>query len=46
MDENQVIKNIKKLAEKLGKNPSVHEYHAEYGNTSFYKVRYNSLVVK
>ena len=46
MDENQVIKNIKKLAEKLGKNPSVHEYHAEYGNTSFYKVRYNSLVIK
>lgn len=46
MDENQVVKNIKKLAEKLGKTPSVHEYHAEYGNTSFYKVRYNSLVVK
>ena len=30
MDENQIIKNIKKLAEKLGKNPSVHEYHTEY----------------
>lgn len=46
MDENQVVKNIKKLAEKLGKNPSVHEYHVEYGSTSFYKVSYNSLVAK
>ena len=46
MDENQVIKNIKKLAEKMGKTPSVNEYQTEYGSTSFYKVRYNSLVVK
>ena len=46
MDENQVIKNIKKLAEKIGKTPSVNEYQTEYGSTSFYKVRYNSLVVK
>ena len=46
MDENHVIKNIKKLAEKMGKTPSVNEYQTEYGSTSFYKVRYNSLIVK
>lgn len=47
MNEKEIIKNIKELAKKLGKTPSITSYRKEFGNSSdFYKINYNYFVIK